>query len=147
MLRSIPVTLSHFPPNSGTPLPSRLAQIVSLFQGKAGGSGTSHPGSIKMPASLAPLPRHGCERGLVFKVYGRCRGLLCAGGRKAGRDVVGCLLSVQGAAQCACIPAGLEPRACVYPGFLLRMGNLGIAASHGLKSRTSISADKSASCV
>lgn len=56
MLRSIPVTLSHFLLNSGTPLPRRLAQKVSLFQEKAGGSGTSHPGLKKMPASLAPLP-------------------------------------------------------------------------------------------
>lgn len=103
---------------------------------------------IKKDASKSgspSLPQRGCEQGLVFKVYGRCRGLLCAGGRKAGRDVVGCLLSVQGAARCACIPAGLESHACVYPDFLLRMGNLGIAASRG--SPASMSADKSVSCV
>lgn len=60
---------------------------------------------------------------------------------------LGCLLSVQGGARCARIPAGLEPRACAYPGFLLRMGNLGIAASRELKPRASSSADKSVSCV
>ncbi|XP_050843500.1 uncharacterized protein LOC115484485 [Serinus canaria] len=78
-LRSVTVTLSHFPLNSGTPHSRGLAQTVPLFPGKAAGSGTSHPGSIRMPARLASPSRHRCERGPLLEVYGRCRGLLCAG--------------------------------------------------------------------
>lgn len=142
-LLSVTVTLSHFPLNSGTPHPRRLAQTVPLFPGKASGSGTSHPGSIRMPARLASPAWDGWKQGLLLEVHGRCRGLLCAGGRRAGREPW--LFAV--CAGAARIPAGLQPRACVYPGFLLPLGNFGIAASRGLKPRASISADKSVSCV
>lgn len=79
------VALSRFPPSSGAPHSRSLAQRVPLFRGEAAGSGTSHPASIKMPARLA-APAPASLRGLLLEVYGRSRGLLCAGGRKAGRE-------------------------------------------------------------
>lgn len=139
------MTLSRFPPSSGAPHSRSLAQRVPLFRGEAAGSGTSHPASIKMPARLA-APAPASLRGLLLEVYGRSRGLLCAGGRKAGREPWLFAVCARRCTMC-CIPAALEPRARVYPGFPPRVWNLGIAASRALKPPASISADKSVSCV
>ncbi|RLV92722.1 hypothetical protein DV515_00013675 [Chloebia gouldiae] len=95
LLLSVTATLSRFPLNSGTPHSRRLAQTASLFRGKAAGAGTSHPGSIRMPARLAsPSPgslRAGSAVGGSMEDAEGC--FVLQVGEQGGS--LGCLLSVQ----------------------------------------------------
>lgn len=111
---------------------------MSLFPGKAAGSGTSRAGSIKVP-----LARDGCERALVFEGSGRCRELLFAGGRRAGTEFVACARRCTVCSHRSSLGATRLRLSRLSPAD----GKPGGRSEPGLKPRASASADKSVSCL